>query len=96
MTPIPVYKTVAAWRASSSISEFICYLVEGYQIDRSNATDQQMRFAPTWMALRECAAECATLRARVAKLEEALKEIEFHGGPAADFARAALSETVEA
>ena len=29
------------------------------------------RFAPTWMALRKCAAECVVLRARVAKLEEA-------------------------
>ena len=41
-------------------------------------------------------ATIAALRAQVAKLEAALKEIGFHGGPAADFARAALSETVEA
>jgi len=32
------------------------------------------------------------LEARVAKLEAALKEIEFHGGPAADYARAALKD----
>ena len=33
------------------------------------------RFAPTWMALRECAAECAVLSARVAELEAALNAI---------------------
>ena len=41
-------------------------------------------------------ATIAALRTRVAALEAALREIEFHGGPAADFARAVLSETVEA
>ena len=51
-------------------------------------TDQQLQIlSEQW---RPAAIEITALRARVAKLETALEEIEFHGGPVADFARAAL------